>query len=87
MGAGHYLALKAGSSENVEGVTYTFTITDSDGSRSVTLDNDQNIVVQIKSTDQVISFKAEKEGYGTDVTTLKLTGLTLEEAPEEEAET
>lgn len=84
-GAGHYIALKVSSSESVEGVTYKCTIIDADGAeRTTTLDNDQNIVIRISSTQQKLRFTAEKDGYGTDIETLSLADLTLEAAPDDE---
>ena len=81
-GGGNFIALKVTSTEGVEGVTYTLAVIDGDGAeRSVTLDSDQNAVIQIRDhLTQKIRFTAEKEGYGTDVVTLGLSGLTCEEA-------
>lgn len=83
-GGGNFIALKVSSTESIEDVTYTLTVIDGDGAeRSVTLDSDKNAVIQVKDhTTQKIRFTAEKEGYGTDVITLDLSGLTCEEATE-----
>lgn len=86
-GAGHYIALTTASSESVSGVTYKCTIIDADGTeRTATLDEDQTIIIRITSTAQKLRFTAEKTGYGTDVETYALTGLTLEEAPADDEE-
>ena len=83
---GNFLALKVSSENDVEGVTYVCTIIDGDGAeRSVTMDNDQNIVIQIKDKDtQKIRFTGTKEGYVTDIVTLSLTGLDCESDDDEQ---
>jgi len=85
---GNFLALKVGSSEDVEDATYVCTIIDGNGTeRSVTLDETGQIVIQIKDKDtQKIRFTATKAGYNTDVVTLSLTGLNCEAAPAAEEE-
>lgn len=85
---GNFIALKVSSTNEVEGVTYTCTIIDGDGAeRSVTLDEDQNIVIQIKDkATQKLRFTGIKEGYVTDVVTLALSGLTCESAPDDDDE-
>lgn len=80
-GGGNFIALKVGSSESISGVTYKCTVIDGNGQeRTVTLDDDKVIVIQIKDkAAQKLRFTAEKDGYGTDVTTLALSGLRCEE--------
>ena len=81
------MVLKVDSSESVENVTYKCTITDGDGTRTATLDSDQIIIIRISEQSTTLTFTAEKEGYGTDVTTLSLEGIELEPADNEEEET
>jgi len=77
---GNFLALKVSSGESVDGVTYTVTLEDDSPARTVTLDSDQNVLIQVKDKDKLkITVKAEKAGYGTDVKVYTCKGLTCEE--------
>ena len=82
---GNFLALKVGSSESVSNVTYVVTFTDGDGeSQTATLDEDLNVIIPVTDPEtQIVTVTASKEGYVTDEIALSLTGLTLEDAPEE----
>ena len=79
---GNFLALKVGSSESVSNVV---TFTDGDGdSQTATLDEDLNVIIPVTDPEtQIVTVTASKEGYVTDEIALSLTGLTLEDAPEE----
>lgn len=74
---GNFLVLKAGNTNSVAGVTYTAALTDSQGTTSLTLDDDGAVIIPVTSTEATVTFTAAKEGYVTDETTLSLSDLTL----------
>jgi len=76
---GNFLVLAASNDNDVEGVTYTCTLTDSQGTDTIELDEDGKVIIPVTSTEATVTFTATKEGYVTDEITLDLSGLTLED--------
>ena len=75
MATGNYLALKFTKASDVTQVTVQMI----PGNKPAqALDEDMNAVFRVASTDQVIEVKAYKSAELVQVTTLSLTGLTLE---------
>lgn len=81
---GYFLVLEAGNSNEVEGVTYTCSLTDDEGTTSLELDEDGIVIIPVTSTDATVTFTATKEGYVTDTTVLSLEDLTLTPAADPE---
>lgn len=75
MATGNYLALKFTKAIGVTKVTVQMI----PGNKpALELDEDMNAVFRVASTDQVIEVKAYRGAELVQVTTLSLTGLTLE---------
>ena len=74
--SGNFIALHT---ESDEGATITVEVIGGDFGPS-TLDSDGISICRIKNTSQKIQFVATKEGRGTAVKTLSLSGLTLEDS-------
>jgi hypothetical protein len=74
--SGNYIALHT---ESEDGATITVQVIGGDHP-AATLDDDGISICRIKNTSQKIQFVATKEGRGTAVKTLSLSGLTLEDS-------